>query len=101
MKYINKFLVMAAFLQFLLIPFPLFAGDQVPTEKEIMQAGNEPPSISHPVSDAASAADCLKCHETGKKGAPVTSHPERKNCFQCHVAGEVKIKAGKKGKKKK
>jgi len=92
---------MAAFLQFLLIPFSAFAGDQVPTEKEIMQAGNEPPLIPHPVSDAATAVDCLKCHETGKKGAPVVSHPERKNCSQCHVAGNVKVKSGKKGKKNK
>ena len=90
MKHITKFLVMAALLQFLLIPFSVFAGDQVPTEKEIMQAGNEPPLIPHPVSDAAAAVDCLKCHETGKNGAPVTSHPERKNCTQCHVAGDAK-----------
>jgi len=99
MKYITKFCVMAALLQFLLIPFSAFAGDQVPTEKEIMQAGNEPPLIPHPVSDAATARDCLKCHETGKKGAPAVSHPERKNCTQCHIPAKVKAKGGKKGKK--
>ena len=90
MKCVIRFLAMIALFQFLLLPVPLFAGDQVPTEKEIMQAGNEPPLIPHLVSDAATAVDCLKCHETGKKGAPVTSHPERRNCTQCHVAGAAK-----------
>lgn len=90
MKNLNRFLATMSLFQFLLLPFPLFAGDQVPTEKEITQAGNEPPVIPHSVSDAATAVDCLKCHETGKKGAPVTSHPERKNCTQCHVAGAEK-----------
>ena len=28
-----------------LLPIPLFAGDQAPTEREIMQAGNSPPPI--------------------------------------------------------
>ena len=40
MKCVIRFLAMIALFQFLLLPSPLFAGDQVPTEKEIMQAGN-------------------------------------------------------------
>ncbi len=99
MKRAFRFLALAALLQFLMIPFPAFADEQVPTEQEIMQAEDEPPVIPHRVSESDTYKDCLKCHESGKKGAPMTSHAERKNCSQCHVAGEVKAKAGKKGKK--
>ncbi len=101
MKRVIRFIAVAALLQFMTIPFQAIADDQVPTEQEIMQAEDVPPVIPHRVSGNDTYKDCLKCHESGKKGAPMTSHPERKNCAQCHVAGEVKVKAGKKGKKKK
>ena len=100
MKRIIRFLAVTALLQFLLVPLPAFAEEQVPTENEVMQTENDPPVIPHRVSEEDTFKDCLKCHEKGKNGAPMTSHPERKNCTQCHVAGEVKVKAGKKGKKK-
>ncbi len=101
MKIISKFFVLAALFQFLIIPFQALADEQVPTENEIMQAEDEPPVIPHRVSESDTYKDCLKCHESGIKGAPMTSHPERKNCTQCHVAGEVKVKSGKKGNKRK
>ncbi len=99
MNRVIRFVALAALLQFLMIPLRAIAEEQVPTEQEIMQAEDEPPVIPHRVSESDTFKDCLKCHESGKKGAPMTSHPERKNCTQCHVAGEVKVKAGKKGKK--
>jgi nitrate reductase cytochrome c-type subunit len=101
MKSVVRFLAITALLQFLFAPCAAFGGEQAPTEKEVMQAEDEPPVIPHRVSDDATFKECLKCHETGKQGAPATFHPERRNCTQCHIAGFVKDKTGKKGKKKK
>ena len=51
-----------------------------------------PPTIPHEVSSASIGSGmCLKCHENGgfvKKYsayAPITPHPEKINCMQCHV----------------
>lgn len=88
MNYLIRILAVAALMSF--PAFPALAAEGVPTEQEIRQAEGEPPVIPHRVKDTDIAGDCLKCHEKGKKGAPVTSHPERKSCTQCHVRGEVK-----------
>ncbi len=101
MKIVVRFLAAATLLQFLFAPFAVLADNRVPTEKEVMQAEDAPPVIPHRVADDATFRNCLTCHETGKRGAPVTLHPERRNCTQCHVAGFVKGKIVKKGKNKK
>ena len=52
-----------------------------------------PPSIPHEVSSERNMGDnsCLKCHENGgyvekfKAYTPVTPHPDKVNCRQCHV----------------
>jgi len=52
-----------------------------------------PPSIPHTVSSERNmgGSSCLKCHENGgfvtkyNAYAPVTPHPEKVNCRQCHV----------------
>ena len=51
-----------------------------------------PPTIPHEVSSASIGSGmCLKCHENGgfvKKYsayAPITPHPEKISCMQCHV----------------
>ncbi|CAM1369644.1 nitrate reductase cytochrome c-type subunit [Tenacibaculum xiamenense] len=52
-----------------------------------------PPSIPHEVNSDRNMGDnsCLKCHENGgyvekyKAYTPVTPHPEKINCRQCHV----------------
>ena len=51
-----------------------------------------PPSIPHAVEERNMGANsCLKCHENGgfvnkyNSYAPVTPHPEKINCRQCHV----------------
>jgi len=67
-------------------------------EKDARMAENAPPVIPHKVDANASGASCLACHKSGLKGAPVTSHPERLDCGQCHVQGEIKSKKGKKAK---
>lgn len=101
MNKIIGILALAALMQFLYLPCAAIAGNQVPTEKEIMQAEDEPPLIPHRVADDATFRDCLKCHGSGKNGAMMTSHPERRNCTQCHIPGKVKARAAKAGKKKK
>lgn len=80
----------AVLASFMLLPVLALAGEEVPTEQEIRESEGAPPLIPHRIADTDTAGDCLKCHETGKKGAPVTSHPERKGCTQCHLQGEVK-----------
>ena len=62
------------------------ADEQVPTDKEVREAENMPPLIPHKI---ASATVCLSCHEKGENGAPVTPHPQRKACTQCHIPGEI------------
>ncbi len=51
-----------------------------------------PPFIPHPVSkDGVIADSCLTCHENGgyvqsyNAYAPLSPHPEKENCRQCHV----------------
>ena len=51
-----------------------------------------PPSIPHSVEERDMGANsCLKCHENGgyvnkyNAYSPVTPHPEKINCRQCHV----------------
>ncbi len=51
-----------------------------------------PPTIPHEVSERSMGnKDCLKCHEHGgyvqkfNAYSPVTPHPEKINCRQCHV----------------
>ena len=70
----------------LAFPLPGLADDgRVPTAKEVMQAEGTPPLIPHRVTENFTFRQCLGCHEEGKEGAPVTPHPERKTCTQCHV----------------
>lgn len=51
-----------------------------------------PPSVPHEVMEGdIGSKQCLKCHENGgyvdkyKAYTPVTPHPEKINCLQCHV----------------
>ena len=98
MVHLIRLLAVAAMVNFLTLATPALAEEAVPTEQEIRQSEGEPPVIPHRIADTDTAKECLKCHETGRKGAPVTSHPERKACTQCHVRGE--IPAAKPGRKK-
>ncbi|BDS14763.1 nitrate reductase cytochrome c-type subunit [Aureispira anguillae] len=53
-----------------------------------------PPTIPHPVANEMSIGGntCLQCHQKGgfvnkyNAFAPVTPHPEKINCVQCHAA---------------
>jgi cytochrome c5 len=58
-------------------------------ENDARQGTGNPPAIPHKVPDSATSASCNVCHKTGLNGAMETSHPERLDCTQCHVQGEV------------
>ena len=51
-----------------------------------------PPEIPHPASVHGKDIECLLCHADGgwtrtlKRKTPVTTHPERISCTQCHVS---------------
>ena len=56
-----------------------------------------PPSIPHAVEERNMGANsCLKCHENGgfvdklNAYSPITPHPEKVNCRQCHVPQKTK-----------
>lgn len=87
----------------LLLPVLVPAYADEPAEPNLaadaIQAEKHPPTIPHATQDDADGASCNGCH-TGNFKAP---HPDRLNCTQCHVPGEVKqpVKKGsKKGRKK-
>jgi len=48
-----------------------------------------PPLIPHEIEDETG---CLECHRLGDNDAPITSHPERVNCVQCHVTQDLSVK---------
>ncbi|WP_196886043.1 cytochrome C [Aureivirga sp. CE67] len=56
-----------------------------------------PPYIPHPISNDRTIGEgtCLQCHQNGgyvaiyDAYAPVTPHPEKVNCRQCHVGKET------------
>jgi len=57
-----------------------------------------PPTIPHPIGEGGIGSNaCLKCHQNGgfvdkyQAYTPVTPHPEKSNCVQCHV--QVKSKS--------
>ncbi len=43
-----------------------------------------PPQIPH---STEGRRDCLSCHRDGLR-PPITPHPERVNCVQCHVPSQ-------------
>lgn len=69
-------------------PLPDYAADA-------RQSPDNPPLIPHKVKPDQNGEACNVCHREGVKHAPPTDHPERLNCMQCHVQGEVKKDAAK------
>ena len=41
------------------------------------------PAIPHAVT-STDTQSCLACHKNGDNGTPVTSHPDRGSCTDCH-----------------
>jgi nitrate reductase cytochrome c-type subunit len=49
-----------------------------------------PPLVPH---DVEPRAACTSCHADADSGAPLTPHPYRTNCLQCHVTQEPSVTA--------
>jgi cytochrome c-type protein NapB len=87
-----RYMAVAALAAMLSLPALSLAEEPENYETDAQMAGGNPPIIPHKVRDDATSQDCLACHKEGLKGAPQTSHPERMECTECHVPGEVKGK---------
>jgi hypothetical protein len=85
-----RFLLVAAAGAVLALPVVSLADEPGNYEADARQSGGNPPTVPHKMADDATGEWCNSCHRDGLKGAPVTSHPERTECTQCHVQGEVK-----------
>lgn len=83
MKRTLGFLAVAALLQCAPLVPAAFAGvEEIPTDRELLQAEGTPPVIPHAL---GGRADCLSCHGLGKGGATICPHPVRIDCMQCHL----------------
>jgi cytochrome c-type protein NapB len=60
-------------------------------EKDARYAEGTPPMVPHRIDNKTSEA-CLACHREGLNGAPVSPHPIRLDCTECHGQGEIKVK---------
>lgn len=103
MKQLARLLLLSACVGLALL-LPAFAEElpEPDLAADAKLSGNAPPTpIPHPIGDDADGNACNQCHVGSAKMAP---HPDRINCTQCHVAGDLKkkstTKAGKKGTRK-
>jgi nitrate reductase cytochrome c-type subunit len=83
------FIMFAALTCASIFSFPVQAEEQGDYESDARYAEGQPPTIPHPFKDTADGAYCLKCHLTGLNGAPLSPHPVRITCTECHVQGEI------------
>jgi len=95
-------LLAAAALSVLLLA-PAVASADDDFEKDAAYAEGTPPMVPHRMEPGATGDACLVCHLEGRNGAPVSPHPIRLDCVQCHAQGEIKEQkaAAKKKKKRK
>ena len=77
----TRSLLLGALLIFVLSA--ITACDNLPSNVAYLGA---PPTILH--QSYGCTVNCLSCHETGVNDAPVTPHPERQLCNQCHLLQE-------------
>lgn len=81
------------FLCLLAMAVPALADEQEDDlERDARYAEGAPPMIPHRIDVNATGEACLACHKEGLHGAPMTPHPERLDCVQCHAQGEIKEK---------
>ncbi len=66
----------------------LVAGDDAgkPKQRRGRLYFGAPPTIPHDAGPDMN--ECLICHDDPDMGVPLTPHPTRLRCRQCHVAGE-------------
>lgn len=89
MKMFARYLTVAAMAVVMSLPVAALAEEPENLEADAKYAENEPPVIPHRIADNANGEDCLACHRSGVKGAPMTPHPTRVNCTQCHVRSDL------------
>ena len=102
MKMLFRCLILLACL--CVFALPALAGESDDYEQDARYAEGTPPMVPHSTAGMTSES-CLACHRTGLNGAPVSPHPVRLDCTQCHGQGEIKAgkgasKSEKKSKKK-
>jgi nitrate reductase cytochrome c-type subunit len=74
------------------LALPAVADENVEDyEKDARYAEGTPPMVPHRIDEKTGEA-CLACHRTGLNGAPVSPHPIRLDCTQCHGQGEITVK---------
>jgi nitrate reductase cytochrome c-type subunit len=83
------FIMFAALASVIIFSIQAKAGEQENYEPDARYAEGQPPTIPHPFKDTADGAYCLKCHLSGLNGAPLSPHPVRITCTECHVQGEI------------
>lgn len=89
MKMLFRCLVSLVFLLALALPAVADEKDD-DYEKDARYAEDTPPMVPHRIDDMTGES-CLSCHREGLNGAPVTPHPVRLDCTQCHGQGEIKV----------
>lgn len=99
MKKAFRYLIVFACLCVLAVPV-LADEKENDYEKDAREAEGTPPMVPHRIDDKSSEA-CLACHRTGANGAPLSPHPVRLDCTQCHGQGEIKEKKSVSKKEKK
>ena len=73
----------------LALPLLGLAAEPNNYDADARYAENAPPVISHRIADDANGEACLACHKAGLNGAPLSPHPVRLNCTQCHVRSDT------------
>jgi len=96
MKLFCRCLITLAWLVILVLP--ALAGEaREDYENDARYAEGTLPMVPHPINDQTGDA-CLVCHLSGANGAPLSPHPVRLDCTQCHGQGEIKEKQAEKKK---
>jgi len=99
MNVLSSCLVMTGMTAALLMPVAASADEPENLETDAQSAEGMPPAIPHGIKETANGEYCLSCHRTGVNGAPMTPHPERLTCTECHVPANPDAPARKGAKK--
>jgi len=91
MKTVLRLLICSLCLVALALPVAADDNDD-DYEADARYAESAPPMIPHKVEVNATGESCLACHGSGLHGAPLSPHPVRLDCTQCHGQGDIKKK---------
>ena len=89
MKMFFRSLAVAGLIAVLAFPSIGLADGREEYSADARYAEDAPPVIPHRIADDVNGEGCLVCHKEGLKGAPLTPHPIRLNCTQCHVRSDT------------